>query len=60
MPTLKKSLNGARSSASAVMNPPPEWPHIAALVMSIHGYFFASSFMPAIWSGIVLSRPIRP
>ena len=26
MPTLKKSLYGARSSASAVMNPPPECP----------------------------------
>ena len=36
MPTLKKS--GKRNIASAVMKPPPEWPHIAALSMSIHGY----------------------
>jgi hypothetical protein len=33
--------------ASAVMKPPPEWPHIAALSMSIHEYRRASSVMPA-------------
>ena len=36
MPTLKKS--GKRNIASAVMKPPPECPHIAALSMSIQEY----------------------
>jgi hypothetical protein len=38
MPTLKKS--GKRNIASAVIKPPPEWPHIAARSISMYGYCF--------------------
>jgi hypothetical protein len=46
MPALKKS--GKRNIAVVVAKPPPEWPQMPARDRSIHGYFSASSFMPAI------------
>ena len=58
MPALKKS--GKRNIAVVVANPPPECPQMPARSMSIHGYRRASCCMPAIWSGIVLSRPMAP
>ena len=45
--------------AAAVAKPPPEWPQMPTRSMSMKGCRSASSLMPAIWSGSVLS-PMRP